>query len=82
VRDPCTFFEQRTDEMPESEKRACGFMKGPSNSSIQISPARWWLAISRDVVTKEFRKLAIEHRPPVSCSRTPTFVSPLSHADH
>lgn len=58
-------------------QRACHWMSGPGGESeVKISAARWWIAISRDVLGKAYRRQPRE-RPPVMCQRTPTFVSPL-----
>ena len=59
-------------------RRSCHWMSGPrENSEIKISAARWWIAISRDVLGRAYRQQADETRSPVLCQRTPTFVSPL-----
>lgn len=59
-------------------KRACAWMSGPSDASVKVSPAKWWLAISRDVLAKSYRRQHVSHRAPSRCYRTPTFVSPLA----
>lgn len=53
-------------------------MSGPRDASLKLSAAKWWLAISRDVLSKEYRKHMCRNRPPVSCRRTPTFSSPIA----
>ena len=58
-------------------ERSCAWMSRPKYDSHSIPAARWWLAISRDVMENEYRKMMGDHRPPVSCRRTPTFTSPL-----
>ena len=57
-------------------KRICPFMTGPSDPSVKISAAKWWLAISRDVFVTNAR-MQRRNRPPVTCRRTPTFSGPL-----
>jgi hypothetical protein len=61
-----------------TNERNCGFLTGPANTSLKVSPAKWWLAISRDVLAKSYRRHVCRNRPPVSCHRTPTFSSPIS----
>lgn len=58
-------------------ERSCAWMSRPRNDSHRISAVRWWLAISRDVMEKEYRKMVGRHRPSVACHRSPTFSSPL-----
>ena len=59
-------------------ERTCHWMAGPGEElELEISAARWWIAISRDVLSKEYRRQMSKGRPPVGCDRTPTFVSPL-----
>jgi hypothetical protein len=58
-------------------KRNCPWMSGPAGTEVKISAAKWWLAISRDVLAKDFRRQMWSGRPPVACQRTPKFVSPL-----
>lgn len=53
-------------------------MNGPKNASLHVAAAKWWLAISRDVLAKDYRRQMYALRPAVTCQRTPTFVSPLS----
>lgn len=53
-------------------------MNGPKDASLQVSAAKWWIAISRDVLSKDYRRQMYALRPAVTCHRTPTFVSPLS----
>ena len=69
--------ERKVTEM-ESE-RSCGFLSGPQNTSLKIAPSKWWLAISRDVLAKGYRRHICRNRPPVACHRTPTFSSPLEN---
>jgi hypothetical protein len=53
-------------------------MNGPRDQAeLDIPAARWWIAISRDVLGKAYRRQMSRGRPPVACHRTPTFVSPL-----
>lgn len=58
-------------------KRSCGWMSGPADASIRVPAAKWWFAISRDMLANAHRRQRIVHRTPVACHRTPTFVSPL-----
>ena len=58
-------------------ERSCHWMSGPVDVEIHISAARWWIAISRDVLGKASRRQTSRGRPAVKCQRTPTFVSPL-----
>jgi hypothetical protein len=59
-------------------ERACAWMSGPKDAALRMAPAKWWLAISRDVLGKEYRRQR-RSRPPVWCHRTPTFFSPLTN---
>jgi hypothetical protein len=52
-------------------------MSGPSSADVKISAAKWWLAISRDILAKDYRRRMWSGRPPVSCPCTPKFASPL-----
>jgi hypothetical protein len=52
-------------------------MSRPKDDSHRIPAARWWLAISRDVMEIEYRKMMPKHRPIVTCHRAPSFTSPL-----
>ena len=58
-------------------QRSCHWMSAPESEELKISAARWWIAISRDVLGKAYRQNRAQTRPPVTCQRTPTFVSPL-----
>jgi hypothetical protein len=58
--------------------RNCRWMSAPGGANVKISSARWWLAISRDVLAKDFRRQMAKDRPPVHCQRTPKFESPLA----
>lgn len=62
------------------DERTCEWMAGPHIDAGRISAAKWWLAISRDQLSKEFMRQRSHHRGPVSCHRTPTFVSPLGRS--
>ena len=64
------------------DKRSCVWMRGPEDTALQVSAAKWWLAITRDVMANEYRRMAAKHRPPVTCDMTPKFVSPLEHQRH
>ena len=55
-----------------AEDRTCPFMSGPANAAVVVAPAKWWLAISRDVLINDARRRR-RNRPPVKCHRTPTF---------
>lgn len=59
-------------------ERTCGWMNGPKDATLHVPAAKWWLAISRDVLAKDYRRQMYALRPAVTCHRTPTFVSPLS----
>jgi hypothetical protein len=60
-------------------QRSCAWMSGPSNSQLKVSSARWWLAISHDVLVKDYRRQVRGKRRPAShCDRLPTFFSPLT----
>jgi hypothetical protein len=63
-------------------KRSCVWMQGPRDAALQVSAAKWWLAITRDVMANEYRRMTAKHRPPVTCDMTPKFVSPLVHQKH
>jgi len=58
--------------------RSCGWMSGPKDATLKVPAAKWWLAISRDVLAKDYRRQMMTLRPAVTCHRTPTFVSPLA----
>ncbi|MDQ3955228.1 MAG: hypothetical protein M3285_06740 [Actinomycetota bacterium] len=57
--------------------RSCNWMSGPADTELSLSAARWWIALSRDVIGKAYRRQSGGVRTPVKCQRTPTFVSPL-----
>ncbi|HVF52881.1 MAG TPA: hypothetical protein VNC78_04655 [Actinomycetota bacterium] len=61
--------------------RTCAWMSGPDDSSLSMSGARWWLAISRDLLATSSRQQRTPVRAPAVCDRTPMFASPL-RADH
>jgi hypothetical protein len=58
-------------------QRSCVWMRGPRDADLKVSAAKWWLAITRDVMANEYRRIAAKDRPPVTCDRTPAFVSPI-----
>ena len=58
-------------------QRSCAWLRGPQ-ADVAISPAKWWLAISRDVFAKSYRSQRASHRLPVACHLTPRFDSPLA----
>ena len=60
---------------PETEQ-GCRFMSGPRDETSVATPVKWWLAISRDLFAKNLAR-GRRTRPPVTCTRTPTFISPL-----
>ena len=64
------------------DKRSCVWMQGPKDATLHVSAAKWWLAITRDVMANEYRRMAAKHRPPVTCDMTPKFLSPLEHQKH
>ncbi|HJR46223.1 MAG TPA: hypothetical protein VJ927_11520 [Actinomycetota bacterium] len=57
----------------------CNWMSGPKDAALKVSAVKWWLAISRDALVKDFRRQALRNRPAVSCHRTPTFSSPTKN---
>jgi hypothetical protein len=59
-------------------ERGCAWMSGPRDAGLRMPAAKWWLAISRDLLGKEYRRRS-RLRPPAICHRTPTFLSPLSN---
>ena len=71
-------LERKVTEM--DSERSCGFLSGPRNTSLKVAPAKWWFAISRDVLAKGYRRQMCRTRPSVSCHRTPTFSSPISQS--
>ncbi len=58
-------------------QRSCHWMSGPADSELSLSAARWWIALSRDVIGKAYRRQSSRGRTPVKCQRTPAFISPL-----
>lgn len=60
-----------------SAQRNCSWMSGPRDATLTVPAVKWWLAISRDVLPKEYRRMMWKTRPAVNCHRTPTFSSPL-----
>jgi hypothetical protein len=70
--------EDQRRKVNEMEERSCGWMNGPKDASVKVAAAQWWLAISRDTLSKEYRRQTMALRPAATCSLTPTFVSPLS----
>jgi hypothetical protein len=60
------------------EHRSCAWMSGPSNSALKVSSIKWWLAISHDILVKDYRRqVRVQRRPLSHCDRVPTFTSPL-----
>lgn len=59
--------------------RSCAWMSGPKDASIKVPAVKWWLAVSRDVLAKNFRTQMCNYRSPVRCHLTPTFSSPLTN---
>ena len=59
-------------------ERNCHWMSGPADVDVKLSAAKWWLAISRDILAKDYRRQMWKGRPPVTCQLTPKFVSPIS----
>jgi hypothetical protein len=57
-------------------ERNCAWMSGPKDATLTLPAAKWWLAISRGMLAKDYRRQT-KHRPPVRCHMTPTFTSPL-----
>jgi hypothetical protein len=65
-----------------AEQRGCAWISGPRDTTVQMSAAKWWLAISRNMFIKSQRGHASRMRPPVSCHLTPTFSRPLAEDRH
>lgn len=63
------------------QRSKCAFMAGPADAALKVSAAKWWFAISRDVLAKTYRTYDSGLRLPVTCHRTPTFTSPLRQTD-
>lgn len=66
---------ERTEEM---EARTCGWMSGPDDPAVTVSSVKWWIAVSRGTLARDYVRQLQKTRPPVTCRRTPAFVSPLS----
>ena len=61
--------------------RSCAWMSGPRDAALKVSAAKWWLAISHDILVKGARKQKLAMvRTPAVCHRTPTFSSPISRS--
>jgi hypothetical protein len=61
--------------------RSCAWMSGPRDAALKVSAAKWWLAISRDILVKGARKqMQMSVRSKAVCHRTPTFSSPISRS--
>lgn len=60
-----------------TDQRICKWMSGPTTDAGTIPAAKWWLAISRNQLSKEFMRQSSRLRGPVICHRIPVFVSPL-----
>lgn len=58
-------------------QRHCTWMSGPKDAAGLVPPLKWWLVLTRDVLTKGSRRPTSDFRPPVTCHNTPKFVSPL-----
>lgn len=69
-------FESQKGHIME-DRRACVWMRGPRDADLKVSAAKWWLAITRDVMANEYRRMTAKDRPPVTCDRTPAFISPI-----
>lgn len=61
-----------------TRQRSCAWLAGPRDAGVDISAAKWWLAISRDVFAKSHRNQPGALRLPVACHLTPRFDSPLA----
>jgi hypothetical protein len=61
-----------------TRQRSCAWLTGPQDAEVNISAAKWWLAISRDVFAKTYRSQTATCRLPVACHLTPRFDSPLA----
>jgi hypothetical protein len=57
--------------------RSCAWMSGPGDLTSEVSAAKWWLAVSRNMFIKTQRAQMRLRRPPVSCHLVPTFSRPL-----
>lgn len=64
--------------MAAEQRSGCSFLSGPKDAALQVSPVKWWFAISRDMLAKTYRQQRSLTRSPAMCYRTPTFSSPLS----
>lgn len=58
-------------------ERACAWMTGPRGSALRVPAVQWWLAVSRGVLARDARRTST-CRPPVTCSHTPAFNSPMT----
>jgi hypothetical protein len=60
-------------------QRSCAWMSGPSDSALKVSSTKWWLAISHDILVKDYRRqVRVKRRPASHCDRVPIFNSPLT----
>lgn len=62
--------------MQSASRRRCRWMSGPGEGALEVPGVTWWLLVSRGILAKGAARAA-RHRPAVTCSTTPTFVSPL-----
>jgi hypothetical protein len=61
----------------DEQRARCAFMSGPLDADLDVSAAKWWFAISRDILAQSYRRESTSLRTPAMCHRTPTFTSPL-----
>jgi hypothetical protein len=60
-----------------TDQRTCEWMAGPMTDAGRIPAAKWWLAISRNQLSKEFMRQDSGLRGPATCHLLPAFLSPL-----
>ena len=54
-------------------ERTCAWMSGPAGAALKVPAVKWWLAISRDELVKDYRRRNSRTRPPVTCRRMPSY---------
>jgi hypothetical protein len=60
-----------------SQQTTCGWMSGPRDAAIDVPAAKWWLALSRGLLTSGIRRQHPPYRAPAACNELPSFASPL-----
>jgi hypothetical protein len=64
------------DRSEMRNRTMCRWMNGPRDENAPVPAPRWWLAVSRGKLARDYLPRSTV-RSPATCDRTPAFVSPL-----